>query len=221
MKKLFLAGLVCFAAVLSGCASSRGLIQVPPPNNLKASQEKLSSKKAIIAIVEDNRVFEEKPRTADIPSLKGGLAKATAEEKAKAVARKRNGYGKALGDILLENETVSELLEKRIANALQQAGYEVIENSEINRNSADLVLTVKINKFWSWFQPGFASIKINSEIETDVINTKNLSIKPIHIHSKVTRSAQVANGKKWIENIDNVLDDYENKLIASLPKASL
>lgn len=204
---------------LSGCATSRGLIQVPTPAPV-SSQEIPNSKKVIIALVEDDRLFQDKPPTADIPSLKDGLAKASAEEKAKAVARKRNGYGKALGDILLEKETVSELLKKRTTLALKKSGYDVLEDNEANRANADLVLNIKINKFWSWFQPGFASIKINSEIDTDIFNTKNSTAEPIHVYSKVVRSAQVANGTKWIENIDNVLNDYETKLISSLPKAT-
>ncbi len=56
--------------------------------------------------VEDDRKFQDKPASADIPSLKGEQSNATVEEKARAVARKRNGYGKALGDILLKDETV-------------------------------------------------------------------------------------------------------------------
>ena len=204
---------------LSGCATSRGLIQVPTSNQV-STQEASNSKKVIIALVEDERSFQDKPPTADIPSLKGGLAKATAEEKAKAVARKRNGYGKALGDILLEKETVSELLKKRTTLALKKSGYEVLEDNAANRANADLVLNIKINKFWSWFQPGFASIKIHSEIDTDIFNTKKSPAEPIHVYSKVVRSAQVANGTKWIENIDNVLNDYEAKLILSLPNVT-
>ena len=34
------------------------------------------------------------------------------------------------------------------------------------------------------------------------------------------KSAQIANGTKWVENIDGVLDDYESKLISALPKAN-
>lgn len=205
---------------LSGCATSRGLIQVPTPHNPTSYQEVANSKKVVIALVEDDRTFEDKPATADIPSLKDGLAKATEADKAKAVARKRNGYGKALGDILLEKETVSELLQKRTTLALERSGYVVLENNETNRANADFVLNIKINKFWSWFQPGFASIKIHSEIDTDISNTKNLAAEPVHVYSKVVKSAQVANGTKWIENIDNVLNDYETKLISSLTKVT-
>ena len=60
------------------------------------------------------------------------------------------------------------------------------------------VASSKINKFWSWFQPGFASIKIHSEIDTDISNTKNLTAEPVHVYSKVVKSAQVANGTKWM-----------------------
>ena len=134
---------------LSGCVTSRGLIQVPTPHNPTSYQEAANSKKVVIALVEDDRTFEDKPATADIPSLKDGLAKATEADKAKAVARKRNGYGKALGDILLEKETVSELLQKRTTLALERSGYVVLENNATNRANADFVLNIKINKFWS------------------------------------------------------------------------
>ena len=78
------------------------------------SAQQSNSKTAVIKIIEDKRVFEEKPKQANIPSLKGGLQKATAADKAKAIARKRNGYGKAMGDIFLRDETVVSVFEKRI-----------------------------------------------------------------------------------------------------------
>lgn len=217
MKNILLAGVVGFGLVLGGCATSRGLIEIPSPQHSLSSQEIPSSKKAVIVIVNDNRAFQEKPPTPDIASLRGGLSKATAEDKARAIARKRNGYGKALGDILLKNESVSELLEKRATNALQGSGYEVLANNDANKENADMILTIKMNKFWSWMQPGFASIKIHSEIDTDIINGKNLGIPPIHVYTKVSKSVQIANGAKWVENINQVLNDYEVKLIASLP----
>lgn len=103
-----------------------------------------------------------------------------------------------------------------MTHALQQAGYDVIENTDSNQKDVDLILTVKINKFWSWMQVGFASVKINSEIETDITNTK----APTHlsVYSKVTKAVGVANGQKWIDNIDHLLDDYETKLEVALPK---
>ncbi|MCG2574308.1 YajG family lipoprotein [Acinetobacter sp. ME22] len=218
MKKIYLSIALLASMSLTGCATSRGLIQLPakPPVATSNSQQS-SQHTAIITLVEDDRVFEEAPKTPDIPSLKGGLAQATQDEKARAVARKRNGYGQALGDILLQEGSVSQLVQQRVERALNQAGYQVLPNTEANKATANLVLTVKINKFWSWFQPGFSSIKIHSEIDSDLLNNKTSS-QPIHIYSKVTNSAQIANGTKWIANINQVLDDYEAQLITELKK---
>ncbi|MDQ9889407.1 hypothetical protein [Acinetobacter pittii] len=86
---------------------------------------------------------------------------------------------------------------------------------------ADLIFNIKINKFWSWFQPGFASIKIHSEIDTKILDAEHPNRPPFKIYSKVTKSAQVANESKWVENIDIVLNDYEKKLIIELSKKSI
>ncbi|WP_227508776.1 hypothetical protein [Acinetobacter sp. Leaf130] len=110
------------------------------------------------------------------------------------------------------------MVDKRVSNALQQSGYKVLANNTTNEANADLILNIKINKFWSWFQPGFASIKINSEIDTEILDAKHPNRPPFKIYSKVTRSAQVANESKWVENIDKVLNDYEEKLIIELSK---
>lgn len=107
------------------------------------------------------------------------------------------------------------MVQQRVERALNQAGYQILLNTDANKATANLVLTVKINKFWSWLQPGFSSIKIHSEIDSDLLNNKTSS-QLIHIYSKVTNSAQVTNGSKWIANINQVLDDYETQLITEL-----
>lgn len=179
MKKILATTLIALSLV--GCATSRGLIEIPSGQKLNQSQEIVAQGKSIIVKVEDDRKFQDKPASADIPSLKGEQSHATAEEKARAVARKRNGYGKALGDILLKDETVSHLVDKRVSEALQQSGYKVLNKN--NEANADLILNIKINKFWSWFQPGFASIKIHSEIDTEILDANTLIVR--HLKSIV------------------------------------
>jgi uncharacterized lipoprotein YajG len=218
MQKIFLNLTLLLSVTLTGCATSRGLIQLPATTPLPVTTPQQSTQHtAVIALVEDDRIFQEAPKTPDIPSLKGGLAQATQDEKARAVARKRNSYGHALGDILLQDGSVTQVIQQRVERALTQSGYQVVPNTDANKATANLVLTVKINKFWSWFQPGFSSIKIHSEIDSDVLNNK-ISSQPIHIYSKVTNSAQIANSSKWIANINQVLDDYETQLIRELKK---
>lgn len=45
MNKLILAALIGFAAVLSGCATSRGLIEIPAPQQIKQTQQASDTKK--------------------------------------------------------------------------------------------------------------------------------------------------------------------------------
>ena len=199
------------SVTLSGCVTSRGLVTLQSPQHM-AQTENLK-KTAIIQVIEDDRQFENKPKTPNIPSLKGGLAHASAQDKAKAIARKRNSYGQALGDILLREGTVSSTVQTRIENALNQAGYKVITNTS-PQQSADVVISVHVNKFWSWMEIGVWSIKLNTEIETEM-NLQNNS-QNIVTQTKVTTPLAMVTGSAWIKNTNHALDDYENKLITQL-----
>ena len=78
------------SVTLTSCATSQGLIQLPATTPLPVTTPQQNNQHtAVIALVEDDRIFQESPKTPDIPSLKGGLAQATQDEKARAVARKR------------------------------------------------------------------------------------------------------------------------------------
>ena len=213
MNRILMASLLMLVVVLSGCVTTRGLVTLADPK-VTAQPENLN-KTAIIKIVEDDRVFEEKPKTPNIPSLKGGLEKATADDKAKAIARKRNGYGKALGDIMLRDGTVASTVEKRVVSALNQSGYRVVPASEANYQNADLVISVKIDKFWSWVELGFWAVKLNTEIETTILNDKEPA-KKIVVETKITKSLQAVTGAMWIKNTNLALDDYEAKLVSKL-----
>lgn len=59
---------------------------------------------------------------------------------------------------------------------------------------------------------------MHSEIDAEILDAKHSNRLPFKIYSKITRSAQIANESKWVENIDNVLNDYEKKLIVELSK---
>lgn len=72
--------------------------------------------------VTDRRVFEADPDDPSTPSLKGGEIHNTATT-SRAIARKRGGFGKAWGDILLpEGRTVAHLMEEALTRAFQDAG---------------------------------------------------------------------------------------------------
>lgn len=205
--------LLMLMVVFSGCVTTRGMVTLNGPKLI--SQPENLNKIAIIKLVEDDRIFENKPKTPNIPSLKGGLDKATSEDKARAIARKRNAYGQALGDIMLREGTVASTVQKRVVSALNQAGYKVLPASEENNQKADLIISVKINKFWSWVELGFWAAKLNTEIETTILNEKKPTKETI-VETKITKSVQAVTGAMWIKNTNLALDDYEAKLVSKL-----
>jgi len=198
---------------MTGCVSTRGLVSLESPVKQMGTQQ-INSKTAVIKIVQDKRVFEDKPKQANIPSLKGGLKKATAADKAKAIARKRNGYGKAMGDIFLKDETVVSVFEKRIESALLHSGYTVVPAAQAQK--PDLVLTVKVDKFWSWMQPGFSYVTLNTEIETEIYDANNSAKAPIRTYTKISKPTAMATGSRWIVTINEALNDYESRLVEQL-----
>ncbi|CAM3356656.1 flagellar biosynthesis protein [Halomonas lysinitropha] len=206
---------IAFLVSLSGCATSRSEITVAVP---EASSEYYNSigKDVVIGKVIDRRTFEESPRDPSIPSLgSGGVSQATDEVKARAVGRKRNSYGKALGDILLQGgQTVEEVVRSSLALALQEAGYNVLNDlAELGEDA--LVMDVYIDEFWAWFNPGFWAITLNTRITTDLKLRSGGSTELVTIHAKERR--QMATESAWIEMIEKALQDYRQEVKVAAP----
>lgn len=168
MEKIFRMGVVaCLLALSVGCATNRSEIDVKVPQLDQANIAPSNGKKVYITAV-DERVFEINPRKADIPSLKNDEITVRSITE-RAVARKRNGYGKGLGDVLLPSgRTVSALVSESVASAYRQAGYEVVGDPGAPDAAA---VKVRIVEFWSWFTPGFFYVTVNNKsrlsIETE------------------------------------------------------
>jgi hypothetical protein len=203
---------VLFAcAALAGCATSRSEIKLKqPPIAAPASGAKV----VVVRSVTDERVFEEAPAQPSTPSLGfGGAGKASADVKARAVARKRNGWGKAMGDVLLENgDNVEGVVRQNFVAALQQAGYQVKNEGEAGTGA--VVMDVHIKKLWAWLQPGAWVITLSSEIATDVAISgqpipTSLSVRVEDAHGAATENA-------WKEIVDKALDAYRTEVSGKL-----
>ena len=198
-------------AVLAGCATSRSEIVLKPPVQATAAS-KASGRTVVIRSVKDERVFEQAPNQPSIPSLGfEGASKATADVKARAVGRKRNTYGKALGDILLKDgQTVERVVRENLAAALTQAGYQVMGDDA--SGGAPLLIDVHIRQFWAWAQPGFWAIKLNTNISTDLDLAGAGSPTTITVHAEDSR--QMATEGAWMEIIAKALGDYRTQVTA-------
>src|SRR4051812_33678497 len=92
---------------LAGCATGRDVITP----KFEAAENPAQGVPVRIVKVEDTRSFEIKPGTPSTPSLMDDNLNDGAI-RSRAIARKRNGYGMALGDILVpEGQTIAQLTE--------------------------------------------------------------------------------------------------------------
>lgn len=189
--------------VLGGCATSRSEIALVSP---AATPAPAAGRTAVIRSIRDERVFEQAPRDPSTPSLGfEGSAQASAETKARAIGRKRNTYGQALGDVLLQpGQTIEGVVRENLAAALHQSGYRVV--SESQAGSAPLVMDVRIRKFWSWIQPGFWAITLHTAIATDL--QVSGSRAPAVVEVKSSEGLQVASDGNWIEAVGKALAAY-------------
>lgn len=213
-KTALLLSLVFCMLSLTGCATNRGYLSIQVPTNTLTNP---NGKQVYIRSITDNRLFQDEPQSPDIPSLGfGGHDKVTPEMKNRAIARKRNAFGKALGDIFLkEGQSVQSIIYEATRNSLYSIGYDVVNSSKEAKPDA-IIVDISIDKFWAWFTPGFWAISLKSEITT--INTLTVPKidKPITIMASSQNSCQVANEANWKKTLKLVVDDFIKKATIEL-----
>lgn len=142
---------LALAGLLSGCAATRSTFNVP------IAQAPSDTARGFVKItqVRDQRRFEAAPRNPSTPSLQNPEEIGDPAITARAIARKRGGYGNAMADILLpEGRTVEQLVREAVTKAVQEKGYTVVSEPSPAVARA-LPLAVDIQQFWSWATPGF------------------------------------------------------------------
>jgi hypothetical protein len=198
---------LCACVMLAGCATSRSEIALHSPAVVAPAATAMSAQHVVvIGKITDERAFEDAPSDPSTPSLGfGGAGKATDDVKARAVARKRNGYGMAMGDVLLQpGHTVESVVRENLVAAFQQAGYEV--KSEGDAGASPLVVDVRIKQFWAWFDPGFWAITLNNNVVTDLV--VNGVSAPIVVSTHVEEKRQAATDDAWVQIVDKGMDAY-------------
>jgi uncharacterized lipoprotein YajG len=198
--------------LLGGCATSRSVLDIPAPIARDVAQA--NGKKVLVVSVADRRAFATAPGSPDIPSLDPGEEQSDAI-KARAVGRKRNTFGKALGDILLkEGQTVETLTARSIRQAFAEKGYKIIDRKE-EATSDTLLVEATVGKFWSWMNPGFVAITLSTEIATDLaIHSPARETTTVSV--KASGNYQTAMEGNWIEVINKALRAYVEELKAKL-----
>jgi hypothetical protein len=210
---LLATSLLAASALLGGCATSRSELLFAAPA-AKVATVNPQARPVVIRQVLDERVFEQAPPEPSTPSLGfEGADAAPADVKARAIGRKRNTYGKALGDVVLPaGQTVTSLVRDNLAVAFQDAGWRVVTDPAAAPGA--MTVDVPVRRFWSWFQPGFWAITLNADIETTLDLSGGGLAEPVVVH--VDESRMGATDDAWKEIIDKALTAYRAAVGARL-----
>jgi len=212
MQKVKVLLLAVMVVLLAGCATSRSMIDIPASAPQTAQTPVPSNGRTVyIHAVRDKRSFQESPPSPDIPSLDPSEASSD-DIRRRAVGRKRNTWGKALGDILLkEGTTIESLTSSAIQRAFSEKGYMVLDASD-QVTPDTYVVDADITQFWTWMNPGFWALTISSEISTDLTIKEASSTQKSTVEVKSADHFQTGMESNYIQVITNALNLYVEEL---------
>lgn len=199
----------------TGCATSRDVTRLEIPQ--AESTGPAAGKSVYIRSVKDNRRFEEAPSDPAVPSLgHGGATAASASDRLHAIARKRNTYGKALGDILLdETQTVETVVADTLKSAYRGMGYTVVDSANALPANT-VVLDVKVDRFWAWMKPGFAALTFTADVATTIDVTSGGRAVRKTVAGRGEKKAQTGVLSNWREAYGRALGAYRDDATAKL-----
>jgi len=138
------------SAALGACALTRSEVAVVQ----NAAADPAAGIVVVIAPPLDQREFSDAPAYPSMPSLKEPSQLGDKQITSRAIGRKRNTFGAALGDVLLAPpQTVASLVGDAVRNGLRDAGYRVVDGGDA-ANAAAPRVTVRVIEFWNWTTPG-------------------------------------------------------------------
>lgn len=206
--RYILAGLLLPVMFLSGCATNVSTLE--PDLSMCAGQNNATETAQTVFIknVTDERVFAANAR-ADMPTWSNDGS----YEEERAIGRKRNGFGKAMGGLVLpEGMPATSVVKEVLTQAFSDNGYRVVKQ-ETEVTDETRVVNVKMPKFWSWMTPGFWQIHLSSNIEADVSGFNKEAVK---IKGRYTEGFQTGVESNWLtvlnQAIKNFYEDAKAKL---------
>ncbi len=203
--------LLTWMLTLAGCATSRGIMDIQP----KSVANPASGPIVKIARVTDQREFQLKPPDPSIPSLKYGEIDNSAIT-SRAIARKRNSYGKAMGDILLpEDRTVEQIAEEAIIRGLRESGFQVLEEGDVRYEEA-VPLEADIYQFWAWLSPGFWAAHLEFDLRIRLTGAISPFEEGQEFKGYVRLSTQAATTRAWRNTIAKGLENLNENMTSRL-----
>jgi hypothetical protein len=202
------------AVTLSGCIFGRSVVDIQPPASTSTAQGKAFVK---ITALRHLRQFEVNPSKPSSPSLGEDADVANPAITARAIGRKRNGYGGGAGDVALpEGRTVSDVVRDTVRNVLQDKGYVLVDKESPNYAAA-APLEIDIDRFWSWMVPeGLVVVYFN--VTLTMKGDMFLPGAPLEV--QVAQTTAILTGDTYRTAIERALGDLATKIGAQIKPPS-
>lgn len=207
---------VALIALQTACVTGHRTLQLPPTPAATAPAASVGH--VYIAPVIDDRKFQNKPPDPSIPSIAGDVANMSAAEKDQMIGRQRNTWGHAMGDIKLPaGEAVTQRVRALAEEALSRDGYQVTDNP-----NAPNKVSISINEFWAWMNPGFWTLTFQAKIMCTVsVNNGDGSTHTVIARGYGTNPGQVAKDVNWQDAYAPALEDFTTNLARELQQTGL
>lgn len=214
LRKVQAAFIVTTMLFLGGCATSRSVVI---PDSGSVLENPIQGTAIRIDKIEDARKFEPAPKTPDVPSLPesdiGNTSLTT-----RAIARKRNGFGMALGDVLLpEGQTVPQLVGDAITQGFRSAGYRVLKSGDAGYEQA-VPVSARIHEFWAWFNPGFSSVTVKNRLDISLAGPLPALTGGIAVKGEVSEKMQTVFEDDWRKIVSKGLAEMSEKVRTALTR---
>jgi uncharacterized lipoprotein YajG len=192
------------SCLLSGCVTGRRSFDVGLEAGSLGAAAPANKGALLFGEVTDSRHFENKPGDPSTPSVHGDVNQLSADERSRFIGRQRNGFGHAMGDIVLpDGKTVKTKIVEIMGEGLRQRGYAVVA-----AGPALATVSVDVQDFWTWTTPGFFALSFEARIGCKVTVTGNGRTATFQVRGYALNHGQVAKDKNWQEAYEEAFADF-------------
>jgi hypothetical protein len=150
------------------------------------------------------RPFQVQPGNPEIPSLPSEADIKNPDLVARTIGRTRNAYNMKMGDVVLpEGQTVTGLVRGAVATALREKGYAVVDEP----GPGVLPISVDIEQFWAWFEPGLWTVKLEFDSHILIYGRGFLERTPMFVQGRASATEPVATTNSWQQLVQQGLND--------------
>lgn len=215
LRHAALSALLLFA--LSACAAGRSVLDIKSPQAAAASDSRVLAK---VTEVRDLRHFETSAPDPSSHTLGSAEDIRNPAVTARAIGRKRGGFGNAFGDLALpEGMSVPGLVKAAATAALQQKGYRVVDEGSPDAARA-FPLAIDVEQFWAWVNLGFWEGTMTHASKVALKSNDLVKSNPTVVNAKYAMGVQVGTESNWAHVINAGVSDLVQQIGANIKAPS-